>query len=164
MDHYGQIVETAGNNKAIVKVRPNLSCENCGRCGGFFGDPEKNRDYTVEVLNPINASRGELVRLEARASEVLLAAFMMYLLPLIALLIGLFAGRYGAIALELTGSADVWGLGTGLVLMVLLFLVLRSQERRLARGRRFKAVIAAVVTEDEIPEHARIPTPAEQNS
>jgi hypothetical protein len=72
-------------------------------------------------------------------------------LPLIALLIGLFAGQAAALAVQLPGSADMWGLGTGLALMVLLFLLLHSQEKRLAGGKRFKAVIAAVVDEEDIP-------------
>lgn len=160
MDHYGQVVELKADDKAIVKVRPNLTCENCGRCGGFFGDPEKNQERMVEVLNPIGASKGQLVRLEARAREVLLAAFMMYLLPLIALLIGLFAGRGVAMNLGLAGNADMWGMITGLVLMVLMFMLLRRQERQLAKGKRFKASIVEVVTEEEIPEHARL-APAE---
>lgn len=163
LDHFGQVMDLKEENKAIVKVRPNLSCENCGRCGGFFGDPEKRQDQLVEVLNPIGAGKGQLVRLEARPTEVLMAAFMLYLLPLVALLIGLFAGRSVALSQGLSGSADIWGLVTGLVFMVLLFLVLRMHERNLAKGRRFKAVIAAVVSEDEIPEHARFPAPAENS-
>ncbi|MEW5921865.1 MAG: SoxR reducing system RseC family protein [Bacillota bacterium] len=161
MDHFGQVVELKEHNKALVKVRHNLSCSNCGRCGGFFGDPEKNQYHLVEVFNPIGAAKGQLVRLEARASEMLMAAFLLYLLPLVALLVGLFAGRAVALAGGLAGSADMWGLGTGLIFMVLLFSLLRLQERRLAKGKRFKAVIAAVVSEEEIPEHARLPAPAE---
>ncbi len=161
MDHFGQVIELKEDNKAVVKVRPSLSCENCGRCGGFFGDPEKRQEELVEVLNPIGAEKGQLVRLEARPAEVLLAAFMLYLLPLVALLIGLFAGRSVALALELAGNADVWGLSTGVVFMIVFFIMLRLHERRLSRGKRFKAAIAAVVREEEIPEHARIPSPAE---
>jgi len=151
VDHYGQVMELKGDNKAIVKIRANLSCRSCGSCGGFFGDPEKNQDRLAEAFNPIGAVKGQLVRLEARASEMLLAAFMLYLLPLFALLIGLFAGRAAALAGWLMGSADLWGLGTGLVFMVLVFLLLRLQERRLAGSKRFKAVIAAVVNEEDIP-------------
>jgi len=151
VDHYGQVMELKGDHQAIVMVRPNLSCSNCGRCGGFFGDPDKKQTFLTEVSNPIGATKGQLVRLEARASEMLLAAFMLYLLPLIALLIGLFAGRAAALAAQLPGSADMWGLGTGLVFMVFVFLLLRLQEKRLTAGKRFKAVIAAVVDEEDIP-------------
>lgn len=161
MDHFGQVMELKEQSKAIVKVRPNLSCSNCGRCGGFFGDPEKDRDRLVEVYNPVGAAKGQLVRLEAKDAEMLLAAFLLYLLPLAALLAGLFAGRNIALVRGLTGSADMWGLGLGLILMAATFLMLRLQEKRLAKGKRFKAVIAAVVSEDEIPEHARLPAPAE---
>ena len=154
-------MELKEQNKAVVKVRPNLSCENCGRCGGFFGDPEKNQDQLVEVFNPIGAGKGQLVRLEAKATEVLLAAFMLYLLPLFALVVGLFAGRSFVLSQGLAVNADMWGMLTGLVLMIIVFIVLRLNERRLAKGKRFKAVITAVVSEEDVPEHARIPAPAE---
>ena len=150
-------MDLKAEHKAIVKIRANLSCGNCGRCGGFFGDPQQNQDRLTEAFNPIGAVQGQLVRLEARASEMLLAAFMLYLLPLIGLLIGLFAGRAAALAGGLTDSADGWGLGTGLVFMVLVFLLLRLQESRLAGSKRFKAVIVAVVNEEDIPDYARLP-------
>ncbi len=152
MDHFGQVIELAENNKALVRVRQNLSCASCGRCGGFFGDPEKRRDMLVEVNNPIGAKAGQLVRLEARAGEMLMAAFLLYFVPLMGLLLGIFIGRSWALNAGSAISPDLFGLGLGMVFMVLIFVFLRSAEKRMARGKRFKAVIAAVVDEDEIPE------------
>ncbi len=159
MEQYGQVVDLTSDKKALVKVRQHLSCENCGRCGAatFFGDPSKRKlENLVEVLNPIGAGRGELVRLEARASEMLLAAFLLYIVPLLALLGGLFGGRSIAISQELSGSPDLWGALIGLVVMVAVFLVLRAKDAQFASGTRFKAVITAVVDESEIPEEARL--------
>ena len=157
MEHFGQVLEHSGGNKALVRVRHNSACGNCGRCSGFLGDPEQNQYHLVEVLNPVGAGKGQFVRLETRSGDVLLAACLLYLVPLIALLIGLFIGRGAALYKGLAGSTDVWGLGTGLLFMALTFLLLHLQEKRLARGKRFKASITAVVSEEEIPEHARLP-------
>jgi sigma-E factor negative regulatory protein RseC len=144
-------MELIGEDRALVKVRQHHACGRCGACGRLFGDPEQRDIFMVEVNNPVGAKRGELVRLEAGDREMLLAAFLLYLVPLMGLLVGLFAGRTLAIEAGLTGSPDLWGLGLGLVLMALVFIFLRAQDRRLAKGRRFKVVITSVVNEDEVP-------------
>ncbi len=155
MEQYGQVVDLMGEQKALVRVRQHLSCAGCGKCGGsFFGDPSKRLENLVEVLNPIGAARGELVRLEARTSEMLLAAFLLYIVPLLGLLAGLFAGRHAAAAQGLPGNPDLWGAIVGFLLMVTIFLVLRAKDTQFARGRRFKAVITAVVDEADIPEES----------
>jgi sigma-E factor negative regulatory protein RseC len=153
MDHFGQVIELAGNDKALVRVRRNSACGSCGRCGGFFGDPEKRHEMLVEVNNPIGAKAGQLVRLEAKASEMLMAAFLLYFVPLVGLLLGLVTGRNWALKSLSTVNPDLFGLGIGLMVMVLVFLFLRIAEKRLTRGKRFKAVITAIVREEEMPEH-----------
>lgn len=151
MEQFGQVMELTGDNKALVKVRQHLSCGGCGRCAGFFGDPKERDHLLVEVNNPIGAQKGELVRLEAKAYEVILAAFLLYFVPLLGLLAGVFLGRGWAISRRLAGNPDLWGLFTGLILMVLIFLFLRVQEGKFKRGKRFKAMITSVVSEEEIP-------------
>lgn len=164
MEQYGQVVDLTGEQKALVKVRQHLSCESCGRCGGsFFGDPSKRLESLVEVLNPIGAGKGELVRLEARPSEMLLAAFLLYIVPLLGLLAGLFVGRNIAISQGFSGSPDLWGAIIGLVLMTTIFLVLRAKDSQFSRGNRFKAIITAVVDESDIPEEARLENRKEED-
>ncbi len=160
MEKYGLVTDLVAGDRAMVKVRRHLSCGSCGRCGGFFGDPEKNLDEEVEVINSIGARAGDLVRMESNYSEMLLAAFLLYITPLLGLLAGLFAGRSWAISRGLAGSPDIWGLVSGLVLMAAVFVFLRRQERRLDRGSRFKAKITAVVTEEDIPEDMRLDGPS----
>ncbi len=155
MEHFGEVIEQIGDKRAQVKIRHQTSCSSCGRCGGIFGNPEKENTSMVEAINPIGAAKGQLVKLVTRDSEVLLAAFLLYILPLIGLLGGLFAGRAMAMNWGLDGSPDLWGFGLGLIVMVLVFLVLRYQEKNMARSRRFKAEIAEIVNEKEIPEELR---------
>lgn len=145
MEQFGQVVEITEENKALVKVHQHQACQGCGACIGFFGDPALRGHLLVEVINPIGAREGEIVRLETRTQEVLYAAFLLYLLPVFALLAGLFAGRNLLIGRNLSLSPDLGGLVLGLAGMVLVFLILRGQEKKFQAGRRFKAVITAVV-------------------
>ncbi|MGI6308841.1 MAG: SoxR reducing system RseC family protein [Dethiobacteria bacterium] len=151
MEQFGQVMELVENNKALVKVQQHSACAGCGACKGFFGDPEKKGHLLVEVMNPIGAQKGEVVRLEARSQEILFAAFLLYLLPVLALLAGLFAGRGFAISRGLSVSPDLGGLALGLTAMVSVFLILRGQEKNFQAGKRFKAVITSVVSESEWP-------------
>ncbi len=151
VEHYGQVVELRSDRRALVKIRQHLSCGGCGRCAGFFGDPEANNHFLVEVFNPVGAQKGELVRLESRSSDIILAAFLLYLLPLAGLLTGIIAGRNLAAGRALGGSPDLWGLGFGFLLMIGIYFILWLQEKNLRRGKRFKAIITAVVAEDDIP-------------
>ena len=147
MEQFGQVVEIVEENKALVKVHQHQACQGCGACIGFFGDPSQRGHMTVEVFNPIGAREGEIVRLETRSQEVLYAAFLLYLLPALALLVGLFIGRNLVISKGLNLSPDLAGLALGLAGMVIVFLVLRKQETKFQAGGRFKAVITAVVGE-----------------
>lgn len=145
MEQIGQVLELVEDNKALVRVHQHSSCAGCGACMGFFGDPAEKGYLLVEVMNPVGAQKGEVVRLETRSQEILYAAFLLYILPVLALLAGLFAGRNLAISRGLAISPDLGGLALGLTVMVLVFLILRGQEKKFQADKRFKAVITAVV-------------------
>ena len=131
----------------------------CGLRAGF-GDPEQRDILTVEVDNPIGAKEGQLVCLEIGESEMLFAAVLLYLVPLLGLLAGLFAGRSFAFNHGLNGNPELWGLGLGLLLMALIFFVLRTQDKKFAKGDRFKVMITSVVNADEIPPELSAASPA----
>ncbi|NMB41247.1 MAG: SoxR reducing system RseC family protein [Firmicutes bacterium] len=160
MEHYGQVMKLTGKDTALVKVRQHHACAGCGACGRVFGDPEQRDILTVEVDNPIGAKEGQLVCLEIGESEMLFAAVLLYLVPLLGLLAGLFAGRSLALNHGLNGNPELWGLGLGLLLMALIFFVLRTQDKKFAKGDRFKVMITSVVNADEIPPELSAASPA----
>jgi len=153
LDHYGQVIELMEDHRALVKIRQTSACETCGRCGGgmHLGDPDKRGEMVIEVNNPINAEVGQLVRLESRASEVLFAGFLLYVVPLLGLIAGLFLGRAVASPFLTPTNADLFGLILGLVFMALIYAFLRSKEYSFSRDERFKSDITAVVSEEEVP-------------
>ena len=152
MDHFGQVMKLEEDHKALVKIRQYSACSKCGKCGGFIGDMNSRGEMMVEAVNPIDAQAGQFVRLETKSGNVLLAAVLLYFVPLVGLLAGLFIGRYWAQYALPAMNADLIGLGLGLVFMVLVFYFLRLGEKRFARTKRFDAVIAAIVTEEEAAE------------
>ncbi|NLC10763.1 MAG: SoxR reducing system RseC family protein [Firmicutes bacterium] len=147
MDSYGIVTETRGD-RAKVKVQRQHACQGCGACGAFAGSDTK-KELEIEALNPIGARRGELVKLETQLKDMLLAAFVLYIVPLISFFFGLFIGLNWRIFGFISSTPEINGILTGLLGMFLTLLYIRRWDyRKLQRGRRFKAIIREVVAKE----------------
>jgi sigma-E factor negative regulatory protein RseC len=80
----GIIIETAGK-MAKVKTSRHNDCANCGSCPG-------NSAAVLDVRNPVGAKVGQKVIIELQEVNMLKAAFTVYILPLLALLVGATTG------------------------------------------------------------------------
>ncbi len=74
--HQEGIVIKLQEYTASVKTSRHNDCQNCGACPG-------NNAAVIEALNPINAQIGQLVVVNIPQKNLLLAAFIVYLLPII---------------------------------------------------------------------------------
>lgn len=83
---------------AKVKTSRHNDCENCGSCPG-------NSAIVLEARNDIGARPGQRVAIEVQEINMLKAAFIVYILPLIAVFVGVMAG--GNIAQRLS-SEPLW--------------------------------------------------------
>ncbi|WP_378953112.1 SoxR reducing system RseC family protein [Pelosinus sp. sgz500959] len=109
----GIVLEVIGGNLAKVKTSRHNDCENCGACPG-------NSAMVLEALNDIGAKPGQRVAIEVREINMLKAAFIVYILPLIAVFFGAIAG--GAVA-ERLGNAVLWWQITGGMLALILSVI-----------------------------------------
>ena len=80
----GIIIDTVGEI-AKVKVARHGDCENCGSCPG-------ENAMVLEVNNKLGATKGQKIIFEAREKNMLKAAFIVYVFPLIAAFIGATVG------------------------------------------------------------------------
>jgi len=69
---------------AKLKVAPNADCDNCGSCNIIH----------MELLayNPVNAAPGQKVKFTMIQDNMLKISFMIFILPLLMLFAGLYAG------------------------------------------------------------------------
>ncbi|VBB07850.1 positive regulator of sigma(e) rsec/mucc [Lucifera butyrica] len=93
----GVVIDIIGN-LAKVKTSRHNDCENCGACPG-------NSAIVLEARNPLGATPGQRVLVEVPAGNMLKAAFIVYVLPLLAILAGALAGGFTAGKL---GSGPFW--------------------------------------------------------
>ena len=82
------------NSDGFANIKTNRS----GACGGFDSSSGHchsclaNSQIISRVANPINAKPGETVRVELDSKEVFKGAAVLYLLPVLTLMAGAFAG------------------------------------------------------------------------
>lgn len=115
-EHYGKITT------AEVEITRSSSCgENCASCGLCPGKTAK-----VLAVNDINAAVGDTVIIDMPDSRVLGAAFLVYIVPLIMLIIGYFSGH----ALF---NSEIAGIITGFLFMAAAFTTIICIDKKIKR-------------------------------
>ncbi|WP_309249433.1 SoxR reducing system RseC family protein [Clostridium estertheticum] len=82
----GIIIEIYENNIAKVKVGRHNECKNCGACQG-------DNSVVIEAKNPIGAKTGQKISFQMKDTNMLMAAFVVYIVPLVAVVLGILIGQ-----------------------------------------------------------------------
>lgn len=92
IEEVGTVVELKSKMIAVVMCTKSSLCENCATNGNCaLGDDDNTR--LIEVQNPLAAEVGEQVRIATTTKSFLQSSFLLYIVPLIALVIGAIAGK-----------------------------------------------------------------------
>ncbi|NLP36431.1 MAG: SoxR reducing system RseC family protein [Firmicutes bacterium] len=140
MEQVGLVVEIV-EDRAIVAVQRHDVCAKCGACGIAVSGRGENH---LEALNRANAAVGQKVKIISDTSHVLKASFMVYIIPLLALLLGLYVGQL------LDGSLGVFArldIILGIVFLLASYLFVRGYDRKLA-GRQTYATVIEILPDD----------------
>ncbi len=131
------IVISAAGEMARVKTSRHNDCENCGACPG-------NAAIVLDARNPLGAKPGQQVMIEVQEIGMLKSAFIVYMLPLIAMFAGAVAGGYAA---EQAGSASYWYQVTGaLVALVIAIMYIRHFDKRAGSNKNMQPVITRILS------------------
>lgn len=133
VEHSGVVVAIEGD-KARVRFMRSSACKSCGAC---LTVGEKEMETLVD--NNLNAVVGDRVLVQLSASSLLIASVLCYVLPLCALLIGIWLGM---------PLGDFYALLFGVVGCVIVFLLLRIVDKRAIRSRRFIPTMTKIIKED----------------
>jgi sigma-E factor negative regulatory protein RseC len=132
----GIVIEIQGD-MARVKTSRHNDCENCGACPG-------NSAIVLEARNPLGAKPGQRVAVEIQEMNMLKAAFIVYVLPLIAAFAGAVTGSWLADWLEYEA---VWfQMGGGLVFFAAAILYIRFFDRSSHSNVQMQPVIIAILS------------------
>ncbi len=95
------------------------SCASCGLCPG--------QTAVVEAINDMGAAVGDGVIIDMADKKVLSAAFLVYIVPVIMLIAGYFAG-------EAIFGGETSGIITGFLLMIITFsIIIFTDKKRKSR-------------------------------
>jgi len=147
LEQFGQVIETT-NDTATVNLQRHLTCESCGKCGILSGSGR--RDLTVEALNPIQAKKGQRVILETDDRQILFISFMLYLVPVAALLAGIYLGLAAAGRFNPTMNHELFAVLTGLAMMSVIFMLIRLWDNRVKNNPKYKLVITGLIEVTEL--------------
>jgi len=122
----GKIIEAKGN-RVKISLPLKEGCSACGKCtlgrGGKY--------MFLEAENSVGARIGDEVMVEIPERDPLIAALLLFGIPLLGLLIGGGAGYM--LFLSCGGDPNAGGGLIGLITMAGVFIILRRRERQLMK-------------------------------
>lgn len=121
MSEIGTVVEIKGNT-AMVEMQPNSGCKSCGICMRR----DKKLLLEVEALPGIEPGQRVLIEGEQKAWA---ASFLLFVVPIVALIIGVIVGQYVEIGLP----HDVASAILGVVFFAASFAIALVWERRIRK-------------------------------
>ncbi len=92
IEEEGVVLEISDDNIAEVLVEKSSACGNCS-AKSFCHPFGEESEVKVNAFNNIGAKIGDRVKIAIKSSTLLKASFLMYIIPIIAMLIGAFAGE-----------------------------------------------------------------------
>jgi sigma-E factor negative regulatory protein RseC len=131
----GLVIEVT-DSIAKIRVGRHSDCKNCGACPG-------SNSIIVNAKNEIGAKPGQRVVIEVRETNVLGAAFIVFVLPLIALFIGVMlgglVGKYTGVNIH---TLQVIG---GVVAFLLSIVVVKIFDKSASANEKSQPVIVRIL-------------------
>ncbi|MDI0265882.1 SoxR reducing system RseC family protein [Clostridioides difficile] len=143
MNQQGFIMEIVDDRTAKLKMQRHSACAACGKCATT--DSTESKEILVEVDNTIGAKVGDHVEVSMDNMNVLKAAVMAYIIPLIALLVGTIGTYYILGAIGVTSGVEAISGLVGICLTILCYLYLKKNDKKFRDSREFIPVITRIL-------------------
>lgn len=131
----GIVVETS-SDIAKVRARRHGECSSCGMCPG-------DNAVVIEAKNSIGAKPGQHVIFETEDAHMLRAAFVVYILPLIAALLGVMVGTW--MSGKFGNHLREFQIGGGVIFFILSLLYVKIFDRHTSKNENTKPTIKKIL-------------------
>lgn len=146
MNQRGYIIELVDGTTAKIKMQKHSACAACGKCASSTD----KKDIIVEVDNNIGAKVGDYVEVNMDSVNVIKAAAIVYIVPLIALLGGTIIS-YGILNfIDIGMNKEVLSGFIGIVLTIISYLLIKSKDRKFRESRNYIPIITKVINTIDI--------------
>ncbi|MBU3092306.1 SoxR reducing system RseC family protein [Clostridium sp. CM028] len=122
---------------AKVKVGRHNECKNCGACPG-------DSSLVIQAQNFIGAKAGQRIAFETKETNMLMAAFVVYIVPLIAIVVGVIAGQ--VIAKKIGYSVRGFQIGGGILTFILSILNIKIFDEFAHNNDEMQLVITRILS------------------
>ena len=140
IEETGSIVELKGKDVAVVLCQKSSMCEHCAAEGScHIGDDSSSK--LVEVHNPLGAGIGDRVKIATSTRTFLQSSFILYIVPLIALVIGAVSGQLLGEWLASGLDPNLLAALFGTSFMTGSFLIIRLMSRSLAKEAYMPVIV-----------------------
>jgi len=133
----GIIIEIAQRNIAKVKVGRHNECKNCGACPG-------DSSVVIEAKNLLGAKKGQRVAFVVKETNMLMAAFVVYIAPLILVTLGVVIGQ--VIAKKFGFSVRGFQIGGGILTFIFSIINIKIFEKFAHNNDKMQPVITQILS------------------
>ena len=144
MNQQGYIIEIVDNITAKLKLKRHSACASCGKCA----TTSEEKDIIVEVDNTIGAKVGDRVEVNMETINVLKAAFIVYTIPLIALLIGTVGTFYILNAINFNRNIEIISAIVGLIFTIIVFLILKKNDKKFRDSKEYIPIVTRIIVSE----------------
>ncbi|MDF1579189.1 MAG: SoxR reducing system RseC family protein [Desulfuromonadales bacterium] len=146
MEEYGTVVELKDAGVATILCCRSSMCEHCAAAEACHSGNDK-QTMLVDAINPLGATVGQRVRLAVDTSSFLRSSFILYIVPLIALVIGAASGEMLGRLLHLNADPNLLAALFGTVFLVGSLLFIKFAGKILS-NERYMPRITAIIEEE----------------
>jgi sigma-E factor negative regulatory protein RseC len=132
------------DGQSLVQIIRVSACSHCEEKCMLAEDSHEMEEMEVLVNDPIGAEVGSMVELEMGTKPILFSAFVVYLIPLVAIIAGYFAGSSWLSVFFNNG--EIAGIIGSVISFFLSFLLLRFFDKKAGAKSYFHPEITRVVT------------------
>ncbi|MBB6214828.1 sigma-E factor negative regulatory protein RseC [Anaerosolibacter carboniphilus] len=137
----GTVIETISGNKAKIHMKKHSACGDCGACQ----HGKENMELNIVAINEIGAKPGDFVEVNMETQNVMGAAFIIYVIPLLALLLGIGLGSYVLNSIGIQGNREVYAAGIGFLLTIIAYLTIKRFEGTFNKDKKYVPVVTKVL-------------------
>ncbi len=120
---------------AKVRVAPNADCDNCGACD--------IKHMEIVAYNAVKATPGQKVRFTMIKDNMVTISFMIFVLPMLSLFAGLYAGSLAASLFRLNETA-LTAAGGILFLMIAIVIIYKYDKKYKSNKSNFPQIIEVI--------------------
>lgn len=144
MKERARVIENK-NGQSLVKIIKTSACSHCDEKCMLADDSHEVEEMEVLVNDPIGAEVGNMVELEMGAKPILFSAFVVYLLPLVAIIAGYFAGSH--LFNSFISNSEIAGILGSVLGFIISFGMLKIFDKKAGASSHFHPEITRVVTQ-----------------